>query len=105
MYGGLYNATGSEGNHEGAGEGVPRCHDPRRMGEPPDYPEWAGYLAAFDAYLDAKKRGDDEHVRQARLIMRWFAAELLPADRTPEARRRVHGDLAGLLRALDLDGE
>ena len=43
-----------------------------------DYPEWAGYLAAFDCYLDAKARNDTEHARQARRVMDWFAHELVP---------------------------
>jgi len=43
-----------------------------------DCPEWLGYIAAFDAYVDARKRGDTVLAEQARRVMGWFAAEVAP---------------------------
>ncbi len=41
------------------------------------HPEWAGYLAAFDAFVGAKARGDRERAGQARLVMDWLSDRLI----------------------------
>ena len=74
-------------------------HPPRRLP-----PEWLGYLAAFDCYLDACKQGDNETARQARTLMSRFAGDLL--DDTAGQTGRQHFQLdqrsvAAALRFLD----
>ena len=70
------------------------------------HPEWAGYLAAFDAYVDARRRGDVELADQARMLMSHFAEALIevglegrPCGGSPT---RVGDDLAAMLDALGL---
>ena len=68
-----------------------------------DYPEWAGYLAAFDAYVDARARQDAVMAEQARTVMGWFAGELLPLDVSLATRRlHVQDSLMPLLVTLRL---
>lgn len=52
------------------------------------HPEWAGYLAAFDTYLDAKKRDDPELAEQARTLMGHFADELIALNMDGKLRPR-----------------
>jgi hypothetical protein len=70
------------------------------------YPEWAGYLAAFDAYLEARRNGEDDIAEQARLLMGYFASDLLGergmTRRNPRAELRGH-DLTEALKLLGLD--
>jgi hypothetical protein len=63
------------------------------------HPEWAGYLAAFQAYADAIAHDDGEHARQAQLLMGYFADELLPE--TLE-RHSQELDLSALIKMLGL---
>jgi hypothetical protein len=60
------------------------------------HPEWAGYLAAFQAYIDAIARNDPEHARQAQVLMGYFADALLPMT----AHRNAHTDKQLNLGAL-----
>jgi hypothetical protein len=66
------------------------------------HPEWAGYLAAFQAYADAIAHDDGEHARQAQLLMGYFADELLPATMQRNGREL---DLSALIRMLGLSDD
>jgi hypothetical protein len=63
-------------------------------------PEWLGYLAAFDAYLDARKRDDDETAGQARTLMGRFAGELLDDGAGTSGRQHFQLDQRSVAAAL-----
>lgn len=56
------------------------------------HPEWAGYLAAFDAYVDACARDDEEYQSQSKVVMGWFADELGLVRRLPQRRLKRNID-------------
>lgn len=61
------------------------------------HPEWAAYLAAFDAYIDALARDDKELEDQAKLVMGWFADDLLGIVPRRRTAARATADLFSLL--------
>lgn len=67
-----------------------------------EHPEWAGYLAAFQAYIDATAAGNDELARQARRLMSLFAEPILTAEIRPrEVTQTQHSWVADMLEIMD----
>ena len=66
------------------------------------HPEWAGYLAAFQAYVDALGRGDGEQARQAQVLMGYFVDALLPASAHRSAHDGKELNLGALIEMLGL---
>lgn len=68
-----------------------------------EWPEWAGYCAAFDAFIDARQRHDDDSARMARTLMTYFAEPLSRHVKSGrETAKRLNYDLRPLLDHLGL---
>ena len=70
--------------------------------------EWYGYIAAFRTYVEARRAGDGDLADQARLLMGWFGADLLPDTAGAHDLGRVGAPpfgrawMRGLLDMLDI---
>lgn len=61
-------------------------------------PEWYGYLAAFECYIEATDQGTAE---QARELMRRFAGEIRRTERRPRGGLKGEAQVRALLEFLD----
>lgn len=69
-----------------------------------DIQEWGNYLQAFDAYIKARRHGDEEKAQRARMVMGYFASQKVPEEMgaRPQPCSKVEEDLFPLLDQLDL---